>query len=363
VLERRLALRLDIPMNGLDPDLLHFGTKSGNRKIFREAGVRFPAGFEDLQSEEDIVRALGDLRKRRPDIQRAVIKLNEGFGGEGNAIFSYPEARTGVAGIRESLRDLSWLSGNETNSRYLKKFGLMGGIVEELISAAETRSPSVQMRILPNGEASLVSSHEQVLGGTTGQAYLGCRFPARDDYRLQLLDNAKKVAKVLSRHGIIGRFAIDFLTTLEAGEWNVDAIEINLRMGGTTPPFHALEFLTGGALDAGSGLFRAPDGRAKYYAATDNLKSPTYRGLLPEDLFEIIWRHGIGFKHSTGTGVLFYMIGALSQYGKLGMTAIGDSTEQAQTLFDETVRILDEVAAGGGHGQAAPMSDRYLAME
>jgi hypothetical protein len=363
VLERRLALSLDIPMNGLDPDLLHFGTKSGNRKIFREAGVRFPAGFEDLQSEEDIVRALGDLRKRRPDIQRAVIKLNEGFGGEGNAIFSYPEARTGVAGIRESLRDLSWLSGNETNSRYLKKFGLMGGIVEELISAAETRSPSVQMRILPNGEASLVSSHEQVLGGTTGQAYLGCRFPARDDYRLQLLDNAKKVAKVLSRHGIIGRFAIDFLTTLEAGEWNVDAIEINLRMGGTTPPFHALEFLTGGALDAGSGLFRAPDGRAKYYAATDNLKSPTYRGLLPEDLFEIIWRHGIGFKHSTGTGVLFYMIGALSQYGKLGMTAIGDSPEQAQTLFDETVRILDEVAAGGGHGQAAPMSDRYLAME
>jgi hypothetical protein len=202
-----------------------------------------------------------------------------------------------------------------------------------------------------------------VLGGTTGQAYLGCRFPARDDYRLQLLDNAKKVAKVLSRHDIIGRFAIDFLTTLEAGEWNVDAIEINLRMGGTTPPFHALEFLTGGALDAGSGLFRAPDGRAKYYAATDNLKSPTYRGLLPEDLFEIIWRHGIGFKHSTGTGVLFYMIGALSQYGKLGMTAIGDSPEQAQTLFDETVRILDEVAAGGGHGQAAPMSDRYLAME
>ena len=78
----------------------------------------------------------------------------------------------------------------------------------------------------------------------------------------------------------------------------------------------------------------APDGQAKYYKATDNLKSPAYRGLLPEDLFEIIWNRDIGFKHSTGTGVLFYMIGALSQYGKLGMTCIGNSPEEAQHLFD-----------------------------
>jgi len=361
-LERRLALSLGIPMNGLDPALLHFGTKSGNRKIFAEAGILYPAGLEDLHTEDDIVAGLSQLREMRPGIKRAVVKLNEGFGGEGNAVFRYPENNNGSS-IHEALQQLSWLSGNETYKNFLHKFDAMGGIVEELIEADVTRSPSVQMRILPNGEAKLVSSHEQILGGSTGQAYVGCRFPANDDYRQLLHTQAYKVAEVLSRHGIVGRFAIDFLTSRKDDEWMAHAIEINLRMGGTTPPFHALEFLTGGELDAGSGNFVAPNGEVKYYSATDNLKSPAYRGLLPEDLFEIVWHHDLGFKHATGTGVLFYMIGALSQYGKLGMTCIGNSPEQAEELFANTVRVLDESAAGDAHGTPAPMSDRYIAIE
>lgn len=362
-LERRLAISLGIPMNGLDPDLLGWGTKSGNRKIFEEAGVNHPTGIEDLHSEDDVVQALASLRQQRPDIERSVVKLNEGFGGEGNAVFTYPDKASGEEGIRNALQNLSWLSGNETYEKFMKKFDTMGGIVEELIAGVETRSPSVQMRILPNGDNRLVSSHEQVLGGATGQAYMGCSFPANDEYRAMLLADANKVGNVLSRLGVIGRFAIDFLTTKTASGWRAHAIEINLRMGGTTPPFHALEFLTGGELDVDSGLFMAPNGQAKYYSATDNLKSPAYRGLLPEDLFEIIWNNGIGFKHATGTGVLFYMIGALSQYGKLGMTCIGNSAEEAQQLFEDTVRVLDESTSGEARGRLAPMSDRYIAME
>ena len=43
-LERRLAVLLGIPLNGVDPNLIHLGTKSGSRKVFREAGVDLPAG-------------------------------------------------------------------------------------------------------------------------------------------------------------------------------------------------------------------------------------------------------------------------------------------------------------------------------
>ena len=50
-LERRLAVLLGIPLNGADPDLVHLGTKSGSRKIFRDAGVPLPEGFEDLHTE------------------------------------------------------------------------------------------------------------------------------------------------------------------------------------------------------------------------------------------------------------------------------------------------------------------------
>src|SRR6266542_5551838 len=68
-LERRLAVLLGIPLNGVDPDLQHLGTKSGSRKIFREAGVPLPEGFEDLRSESDVVDALEALREKRPGIR------------------------------------------------------------------------------------------------------------------------------------------------------------------------------------------------------------------------------------------------------------------------------------------------------
>ena len=58
VLERRLAVELGIPLNGVDPALLYHGTKSGSRKIFRDAGIDLPAGAEDLKNEDEIVDAL-----------------------------------------------------------------------------------------------------------------------------------------------------------------------------------------------------------------------------------------------------------------------------------------------------------------
>jgi len=363
-LERRLAVALDLPLNGIDPDLLCYGTKSGNRRIFAEAGVRYPYGSEDLRDEDEIVDALLDLGRERPAAQHAVVKLNEGFGGEGNGTFEYPRVRDDRDAIRDALHNLAWTSSAETSDTFLRKFGTMGGVVEEMLTASEIRSPSVQMRISPDGKPSLVSSHEQVLGGATGQSYLGCCFPADDPYRKQLLLEAAKIGRVLGEKGVIGRFGIDFLVGREqSGDWIAYAIEINLRMGGTTPPFHALEFLTGGRLDPAGGLFYCPSGQEKYYNATDNLKSPTYRGLLPEDLFEIIARHGLGYRNSTGTGALFHMIGALSQYGKLGMTCIANSPEEAQSLFERTTRTLDNETGGDGNGVQAPLLDRYLAME
>ncbi len=366
MLERRLALELGIPLNGVDPVLLPLGTKSGSRQIFAAAKVPHPAGFEDLHTEDDIVEALCRLAEQRPTIRRAVVKINEGFSGEGNGVFNYPERKTDPVAVRQSLQALEWSSNQENIKSFLRKYRQMGGIVEEMIDAEEVRSPSVQMRIHPDGTPALVSSHEQVLGGKTGQVYLGCRFPAREDYRLMIQDHALRIGQVLSRRGVIGRFGIDFLLTRSAEQdWQVHALEINLRMGGTTPPFHALEFLTSGTLNAETGIFCAPTGQEKFYSATDNLKSPAYRGLLPEDLFDIIIRNKIQYQPDSGTGVLFYMIGALSQYGKLGMTCIGNSPAEADELFRRTVALLDRETDTGehAHGELEPLFDNPVYME
>ncbi len=356
-LERRLAIALGVPLNAADPALLPLGTKSGSRKVFREAGVALPDGFEDLRSVDDVVEGLVTLKGRHPRLTRAVVKLNDGFSGEGNALFQYPDpfpdGARGKSAIQRALEHLEWSHPGETSEIFFKKFVDMGGIVEEMIVGADLKSPSAQLRTSPDGDLRLISTHDQLLGSPTGQVYLGCRFPADSAYRMVIQRDAAKIGAIIAQRGVVGRFGIDFLVFRDArGHWQSRAVEINLRMGGTTPPFQALEFLTPGEYDERNGTW-VSRGKEKFYSATDNLKAPAYRGLLPEDLIDVLTRYGIRFDHGSETGVLFYMIGAVSQFGKLGVVSIGDSREQADELYRHAVAILDRETGAtpevGGH--------------
>ena len=345
-LERSLAVRLGIPLNGVDPELTHLGTKSGGRKVFREAGVECPEGMEDLRSERDVEDALVELQERRPGLRKAVVKLDESFSGEGNAIFRYPP-RPSREAVRASLQGLEFAVAAETRESYFEKLSRMGGVVEELLEAPEVASPSVQMRINPLGDVTVSSTHEQLLGGRSGQVYLGCVFPAADDYRLRLHEAGLKVGQVLAARGVMSRFSVDFLVRREGpgGTWSVSALEINLRMGGTTHPMLALRFLTEGRLDPATGLFLSPGGVAKYYRATDNLGSQSYRGLGPEDLVDILTANHLSFSRTTETGILFHMIGAISEFGKVGMMAIGNDRREADATYARAVAVLDRESA------------------
>ncbi|MFM6282571.1 MAG: carboxylate-amine ligase, partial [Dolichospermum sp.] len=83
--ESELSLKLGVPLYAAAPDLQIWGTKSGSRQIFQESGVPLPDGSELVKNCEDLANAGADLWERQPTLQRMVIKLNEGFSGEGNA--------------------------------------------------------------------------------------------------------------------------------------------------------------------------------------------------------------------------------------------------------------------------------------
>ena len=341
-LERRLAVLLGIPMNGIDPRLAHLGSKSGSRRVFRSAEVDLPAGFEDLHTREDVENALTELRRLRPGLKRAVLKLNEGFSGEGNAVFQYPN-EAGRQAIRDALEKLSCCARGQTVDRYFETYAKMGGIAEELCESGECASPSVQLRVNPRGQVILISSHDQILGGCDGHVFLGCRFPSGDGYRQLIQEAGLRIGAVLAKLNVVSRFSVDFLVSRPGAgaPWDVRALEINLRMGGTTHPFLALRFLAEGALDPDTGLFHTKDGGARFYRSTDNLQSKDYRGLLPEDLFDIVTYNRLHYDQARGRGVLFHMIGAVSQYGKVGLTAIGSSREEAEALYTHAVAVLD----------------------
>jgi len=347
-LERKLAVLLNIPLNGVDPNLVHLGSKSGSRRVFRQAGVDLPEGFEQLHSEGDVREALTELKKRNPTLKRAVVKLNESFSGEGNALFRYPESISREA-IDEAMREMAFAVGSESHDLYFEKLARMGGIVEEFIDAPFKSSPSYQIRITAGGEVLPISTHDQLLGGVGGQSFLGCSFPAHEDYRRRVIELGQRVGSTLAAAGVVSRLSVDFLAFRDSpdAEWRMSALEINLRMGGTTHPFLALQFLTGGRCDPETGLFHSPSGTVKYYRATDNLKSDSYRGLLPEDLIEILTLNRLHYSHNTESGVLFHLIGALSEFGKLGMTAIANSYGEVDDLYQRTLSILDRETAYG----------------
>ena len=270
-----------------------------------------------------------------------MIKLNESFSGEGNAVVRLPTDPT--ADLKPAMDKLELSIETETPDSYFAKFAAWEASSRSSSKRPRRSHPSAQFRTSPRGEVLSISTHDQILGGPNGQVYLGCRFPADSDYRLAITEMGDRVGRVLTEKGVVSRYGVDFLAYRDhfSEPWKLTALEINLRMLGTTHPFLALRFLTGGELDNKTGQFISLGGRAKFYRATDNLRSERYRTLLPEDLIDVVTDHELHYSHRTESGALFHLIGALSEFGKLGVTVIANSTDEADEVYNRVMQVLD----------------------
>lgn len=352
-LERSLAVALGVPLYGVDPDLAWLGTKSGSRWAFREAGVPLLPGAEDLKSESDLVEAIDALWTDDSHLARVVVKQNAGFSGQGNAILDLGalravSPRTGASretreqALSDALPKMRFVDPRLTWDSFREKLEREGGIVEAFVEDKLKRAPSCQLRISPEGSLDTISTHDQLVEGVDGQIYAGCRFPADETYRMDIQRDALRVAEVLQKKGAVGRLAVDFICVqADDGSWKHYAIETNLRLGGTTHPMMLLRMLTDGRYDPDAGLYLTPRGEPQFYVATDSMRSSSYRGLLVEDLLDIAAVNGLHYQAWSESGVLFHFTGALSEFGKLGITAVGKSPAEADHWFEKTRQVLD----------------------
>jgi hypothetical protein len=350
-LEKTLAVQLGIPLFGTDPDKFYEGSKSGGRKTFRESKVNLPEGYEDLHSKEEVITCVAELKRRNPSLKKAVIKVNEGFSGEGNAIYRYADVPVDDR-LKQNITDsfsqnIKTVAKDLSENLFFEKIASMGGIVEEFLEGEVKMSPSVQCVINPDKRVDVVSTHDQLLGGDDGQIYLGAIFPADDRYNITLAEEGRKIAETLATKGAVGRFAVDFISVEQKdGSWQHYAIEINLRKGGTTHPFLMLQFLTDGKYHAETGEFITASGNKRCYFASDNVSNDRYEGLTPSDLINIAMFHSLMYDGATQEGVVFHLIGALSEFGKLGMVCIGSTHERAKSFYDRAIEVLDAESAG-----------------
>ena len=294
--------------------------------------------MEDLRTEHDVEEALRRAARRGgPGLRRAVVKLNDSFSGEGNALFRYPEERRPGRAARGAAPTSSSRCPRRRRDAYFDKFARMGGIVEEFIEAPEKASPSAQLRISPRGEVLPISTHDQILGGPSGQVFLGCSFPAHDDYRHAHPGGGARDRRGAGRprrgQPLRGRLPASGATT-RPPTGSVAALEINLRMGGTTHPYLALQFLTGGQLDPRDRplpLAHRPRQVLPRHRqpAAPSLPRPAARG---PDRHPHRQQAPLQPRHRVGRALPPDRRRS-REFGKLGLTAIANSREEVDDLY------------------------------
>lgn len=337
-MEEELALTLGYPLYGCPSNLSHWGSKSGSRELFKQAGIPVPPGYENLKSVDDVLEALMALKADNPSLRKTVLKLNEGFSGDGNAVYTYGKLPKITGDLLRT--NLNIVAGDMNFEEFMQKLQQMGGIAEAFVDGEIKSSPSVQCLINPLQEIDVVSTHDQILGGESGQVYLGAKFPADAVYRKEIGELGNKVAVHMAKLGVLGRFGVDFVSVKDGDDWKHYAIEINLRKGGTSHPYLMLQLLTGGSYNYQSGMYIMPNGQTRCYIATDALVYENFKKLTPPDLIDIAICNGLHFDGSTQEGVMFHLIGALSQHGKLGVLSIANTHERAEALYNKTISVL-----------------------
>ncbi|NUO96953.1 MAG: ATP-grasp domain-containing protein [Nonomuraea sp.] len=321
--EEELAASLNVPLYGPATSLAYYGSKSGAREVGHEAGVPMARGFADIRSVVEIEEAIDSLPG-----ERVIVKLNDGYSGLGNVIVS------------KSDRSLTRFSAaGETWTSFTAKIRERGGVVEEFIEHRPLYYPSALARITPGGEAQVLATHDQVLGGANSDVYQGCTFPAAPEYRREVGESAARIAGVLAGRGVVGLFGMDFFALKADAGYAALLCEINLRIGGTTHPYGAVVLTTGATYDPDTGLLMCGD-QPKFYTATDNCASSCLRGRSPGEVMRTATRLGIGFDAERRTGNVFHLLGAIPEHGKLGFTTIGNTREEADELHALTRRLL-----------------------
>lgn len=327
--ERDLAVALDVPINGTDPSLWRLATKSEGRRLFRANGVAHPAGVEDVTTIDEVVAAIRELGAAGAAPAGVVVKLDDSVAGDGNVVFTAEELGGDIdAAVRRALP--AWYVDNLR----------AGGVVEELVVGSEFRSPSGQGEIQPHGEVRVLATHEQRLGGQTGQVFEGATFPASDEYASEIAEQVAVVGRALQAQGAVGRYAVDFAAARNRSSWRLAALEINLRKGGTTHPLGITRLLTGGHYEPGANRFVLPDGSVRFYGSSDNLVDLDWIGRQPGEVIARLHDAGLSYDATTATGVVPHLLDCLAVDGRMGYTAIGRDRTHVAELEKNLILVL-----------------------
>jgi hypothetical protein len=348
-----ISKALGIPVYSADPEDQIWGTKSGSRTLFRQLAIPCVDGtYDACRDVEGFISRILAVTLRNPTARRGVVKLNEGFSGKGNAVIdlsaiqelstpdSTPETVRLRLATRKALETMDFCCRGRTWEDFLAEIRQMGAIFELFVEGDTIASPSVQVVVNEDFSVDVLSTHEQIL---EKQVYVGCRFPAGEAYRKKLMMYGKMVGEFFAEKKITDHFSVDFICVRHSTHftWDVNAIEINLRVTGTTHPWMTLKLLTHGSTDEISGVFYSDTLQERCYVSSDCIQSENLKKLVPMDIKDIFdKRKDLNWCPDRQTGIVCHLLGCVSDNGKIGMTSIARTPYRAQHQFHRAVAFL-----------------------
>jgi hypothetical protein len=339
-----VAHTLSFPLMSCHPDELYWGTKSGSRLLFQTCQIPHPDGtYQPIFDAKELAQEILSVCLRNPGCKRGVVKLLDGYAGKGNAILDVrflwnAESERHVDMVYLHLKTrLQFVCPTLLFEDFEVEMQEMGAIFELFVESIGTvTSPSVQAVVYETGY-SILSTHEQTL---EGQSYTGCTFPAQASYSPEIIEYTTRIAKTFHEKGVYDHFSVDFLCT----DQTIQAIEINLRLTGTTHPFMACHYLCQGTFTP-EGLYVLEQGEQRCYVSSDHLEHDAWKKWTPKDLYRITQTvPECTWNAHEKIGVVFHLLGCLP-LGSMGMTAIGRSREHAQRVWETAVNRLIQLAA------------------
>ncbi len=335
----QVASRIGIPVYGVAPALMkRFASKSGARAVFAACDVPHPSGVAGVRTVDEVAAAIRSLRSAGRPATDMVLKRDLGGGGHLNAILRTADASD--AELRDRVLRLEPDDPKLGVDFFLKLLASGGGVVEELLTGAELRSPSAMLRITPQARVEVIATHDQVLGGSSKQSYIGCRFPAHAGYAATIARFALEIGRHMADAGVVGHVGIDFICRRDGDGWEAFAIEINPRMTGTMHHAYTLRMLTRGEYDSNAGLFLTRHGSPRYYVGSDEVRARP--GAEPGQVIDQFQNSELAWDAGDEVGVVLHTLSATAVTGSVGVTAIGSTIEHATSLHDRAARMLNE---------------------
>ncbi|RME73087.1 MAG: hypothetical protein D6776_07690 [Planctomycetota bacterium] len=342
--ERRLAVRLGLPMYATLPETVELDRPAAARSLFAEAGLQaLPAG-EHVRGFDDIVGAVTKLRFEQPELAGVVVWAHAPEAGRAEIAFEQLPPSGDLAepaALTRSVRAMRFSRPDMDLGRFLSLLGEQGGVLEQRPAGATRREPVVGFEIEPERTVRCTGSWEPIEDGPP----VRYRSPADPEYARVLQQEALAVARRLADRGGLGHFALRFVVVrTAAGSWRPYAAAITPGLAAHAMPELLARALLGAKYDPARAEYVDEASKGHAVAWVHEWAEPRFEALQPADIEAMLRETGLAFDPATRRGIVPDMVAAVTERGVLGWSALAPTVGEAQALLERAGEALEQEA-------------------